>query len=320
MNLDRLKYHWYRFKYRQGRHLPLRVPVDVSLELASACNQWCTYCYHSDAKHLPFTKGIMPSTVAFKIIEQSAELGINALKFNWKGESTLHPEFKTITHYAKTFAGGSVFIDRLTNSNFKFPTNKDDIFDGLCNQTKVKISFDSFDRDIHNTQRAGGDWDLTFANINKFYNYPGRIKSKTKMVVQAVRTKLNENEDLVYLIKKHWPESGASVRDMVGGRVQKDLSALEARRRDPSARQSCLQAHVRLIFNKDGKAFPCCPDIGEKLELGDIRNESVKEIFNSAYARNLRMELKSGLAFHGDPCLNCSSYETFKGFNPNWDS
>lgn len=315
---ERAQFFIYRFKYRHGKHIPLSSPVDVSLELSSTCNMACEYCYHADPEHLPFTKGIMSYAVAETIIKQAADLGVNSLKMNWKGESTINPEFYRITSLAKSLARGSTFIERLTNSNFKFRTVRDDIFDGLCNQTKVKVSYDSFSKQVFETQRAGGDHDLTTRNIDKFYNYPKR--QNTELVIQAVRTKLNKDEDLEGSVKRRWPEATLSVRDMVAGRVDMDLSDFEHRRRDASQRQSCLQAHVRLIFNYKGEAYPCCPDIGEKLFLGDIRNNDLWDIFHSVNARRLRKSLKDKSAFSCGPCKGCSSFETFKGFKPTWNS
>lgn len=317
--INELNYFKYRLKYRFGKRVPLKYPADVSLELASICNQFCSYCYHHE-KQTPFQKGFMSFDLAKKIIHESALYGVNSLKFNWKGESTLHPGFRELTTYAKSLAYGSVFIDRLTNSNFKFRTDRDDIFEGLCNQTKVKVSFDSFKKEIFESQRQGGDWDLTYLNIGKFYRYPKRNKTKTKLIIQAVRTKQNQDEDIMAEVKRRWPEAMVSIRDMVSGRLDKNLENLETRKRDPSERQSCLQAHVRLIFNHEGKAFPCCPDIKEQLCLGDIRENSLHEIFNGAKAIALRKSLKNKTAFNVDPCLNCSSFETYKGFKPAWDS
>lgn len=308
----------YRLKYRFGKILPLSTPVDVSMELASHCNMRCGYCYHADPNHLPFQRGMMLYETAIKIIDEAANLGVNSLKFNWKGESTLHPDFYLITRYAALYARDGVFIDRLTNSNFKFPTENERIFEGLCNQTKVKVSFDSFDRKVFETQRAGGIWDLTYKNLKKFHDHPKR--TNTKLVIQAVRTSLNADEDIAGRAAREFPEATISIRDMVAGRVNKDVSGLEARKRDPSERQSCIQAHVRLIFNHEGKAFPCCPDIGEQLCLGDIRKNSLAEIFNGHQARSLRKSLKDKSAFTSDPCLNCSSFETYRGFKPNWNS
>lgn len=322
MNLKDLRYQWYRWKYHNGKHLPLRKPVDVSLELASECNMSCQYCYHaaSNKEHLPFSKGIMTKDTAFKILKEAAKLGVNSLKMNWKGESTINPHFKEITRYAKDLASGSVFIDRLTNSNFKFRTDREDIFEGLSYQTKVKISYDSFDKNVFETQRAGGDHAMTTRNIDKFYNHPLRVKSDTEMVIQAVITQLNKGEDIRGMAKKRWPEATVSIRDMVEGRLNKDLESMTVRRRDMSQRQSCEQAHVRLLFNWKGESHPCCPAINESIKYGSIHTQPMKELFNSAIAKQLRKDLKSGKAFEKDPCLNCSSYESFVDYAPNWNS
>lgn len=258
---------------------------------------------------------------AEKIIDEAGANRVESIKTNWKGESTINPHFETITHYAKLWneTNGS-FIDRLTNSNFKFRSNNDSIFRGLANQTKVKVSYDSFRKDVFEKQRAGGDHDLTTRNIDLFYNHPARVKSETKLVIQAVRTKLNKDEDLEFEAKRRWPEATISIRDMVEGRVTKDLGDLKNRNRDCSQRQSCKQAHVRLIFNWKGEAFPCCPDIGEDLFLGDIHKTSLYNIFNGLRAKTLRSDLKDGTAFQYNPCKNCSSFETFKGYRAAWNS
>lgn len=316
-----LRYNLYRAKYRYGQWLPLKSPVDVSLELSSACNMRCSYCYHADQTKLPFVKGIMQKDVALKIIDESAELGVNSLKFNWKGEGTMNPHYGEIVRYAASLAQGSTFIDRLANSNFKIPPKKrDDIFEGMATLTKVKVSYDSFLKDVFENQRKGGDHDLTTENIDLFYNHPARIKSETKLVIQAVRTNANKDEDILHETKKRWPDAAISIRDMVEGRVDADLTDFTTRERDVSERQSCLQAHVRIIFSHDGRALPCCPDIKEELVIGDARHQTVSEIFNSLEARRLRKDLKNKKAFNCGPCKGCSSFETYKGFKPVWDS
>lgn len=313
-----LKYYLYRFKYRFSPQLKLNRPVDISLELASICNMSCNYCYHSDTKNVPFKKGMMDLLTAKLIIAEAADLGVNSLKFNYRGESTLNPAFKEITSFAKEHAVGSTFIDRLTNSNFKFITNRDDIFEGLCNQTKVKVSLDSMIPGVLEKQRNGSSFELITANIDKFYNYKSR--KNTELVIQAVRTKLNENEDIESEVKKRWPSVTLSIRDVVSGRVNKDIKDYEIKERDFSNRQSCLQAHARLIFDWDGNAQVCCPDISSKLQFGNIRDQSIMEIFNSKKFIQLRESLLNKSAFKFDPCKNCSSHESFKGYKHPWGS
>lgn len=262
----------------------------------------------------------MQKDVAFKIIKESADLGVNSLKFNWRGESSLNPDFFEILAYAKSLARGSTFIERLSNSNFKFNNNRSDVFEGFSCQTKVKISFDSFDKEVFEVQRAGGKHELALKNIDTFYNHPSRIKSGTEIVIQAVRTQRNKDEDIYGNVKRRWPSASVSIRDVVSGRLEGDISDIEVKARDNSNRQSCLQAHVRLIFNHEGVASPCCPSIKEQLHVGDIRTHSLREIFNSQAANQIRRDLKSGKAFELDPCKTCSSFESYKGFKPSWGS
>lgn len=259
----------------------------------------------------------MSRELAFKIIDESAALGVNSIKFNYRGESTMNPAFEAATARAKGLARGSTFIDRLTNSNFNFPRNREDIFRGLCNQTKVKVSFDSFIKEILEAQRKGTNYERALENINKFYNYPGR---DNRLVVQSVRTQANKDEDLQHEIKSRWPDAEVSIRDCVEGRVNKDLTETVVKHRDASDRKSCLQAHARIMVHHDGKVGACCPDIGGKIIIGDATRQTVNEIFNSEAARMIRKSLKNKKAFDLDPCKTCSSFETFKGFKPSWES
>jgi radical SAM protein with 4Fe4S-binding SPASM domain len=229
----------------------------------------------------------------------------------------MHPDFEAITLFAKNVAKGSTFIDRVTNSNFNFPYEKESIFRGLCNQTKVKVSFDSFRKDIFEKQRKGSNYEKTLANMSKYYNYPGR---NNLFVVQSVRTQLNKDEDLEHEIKSRWPSAIVSVRDVVEGRTNKDISETIVEKRDAKNRQTCIQAHARLMVDWDGKVHVCCPDIGSRLIIGDCNQQSLSEIWNSDQAKSIRKSLKNKTAFEQDPCRNCSSFESYKNFKKVWDS
>lgn len=314
----KIDYEIYRFKYNQAPKLNLSVPVDLSLELSSFCTLFCNYCYHSDKENLPFLKKIMPFELAKSLIEQGAELGVNSIKMNGRGEGTIHPRFKDITFLAKKYAHGRTYIDRLTNSNFYFRQNHDDIFEGLCNQTKVKVSFDSFIPEVFEKQRTGSKFDVVLDNVNRFYNYP--LRNDTQLVIQAVRTLLNKDEDIESEVKKRWPTALISIRDCVGGRVDADLSAYENVKRDGRERQECVQASARAIVHSDGKVAPCCPAYKGDLIIGDANKDSLHTIFNSIIAKQLRQDLKTGKAFDLDPCKTCSSHESYKGYKGSKDS
>lgn len=313
-----LNYILYRLKYRYARELNLSKPVDISLELAAACQLACNYCYWSKPKDIPFKPGFMDYTTAMLILSDAADLGVNSIKLNFRGESTLNPRFKDIAKFVKDHAKGSTFIDRITNSNFMFNPNREDIFEGLCNQTKVKVSFDSFIPEVLEKQRIKSDHTRIMKNIDIFYHHKDR--KNTELVIQAVRTNLNKDEDIEHQAKLRWPEAEISIRDMVAGRVDKDLSELENKKRDDSERQSCLQFHNRLIFDWQGNAQGCCPDTASKLQLGNIHDKSIYEIFNSEKAKKIRTALLNKSAFNMNPCKTCSSHESYKNYKHPWGS
>ena len=308
-----LKYYIYRLKYRYGKYLNLTVPVDVSLELSSFCDASCTYCYHNDKKNLPFPQKHMSYDLAQKVLYECADLGVSSIKTNFRGESTLNPRFFDITRLSKNLG----FIDRITNSNFNFRSDRDDIFLGLTYQTKVKVSFDSFNPEVFAKHRIGEDYNRVVKNINHFYNFPNR---KNELIIQAVRSDLNKDEDFESEVKKRWPSAQVSVRDMVTGRIDKDLSNIVHKERSQE-RVSCNQAHVRLIVLSDGKVSPCCPAYKGDLIIGDASKQTLKEIFNCKKAKTLRKKLKDGSAFDTyNACKNCSSFESYKGQKIPWHS
>lgn len=248
------------------------------------------------------------------IIDQAADLGVSSLKMNWRGESTMNPIFRDVCVYARD---KGVFVERITNSNFKFDSEREDIFEGLGVQTKVKVSYDSFNKEVFEKQRSGGSHSVTTRNLDIFHS---RYRGSCELVIQAVRTKLNRDEDFRRAVSERWPGAKLSVRDVVEGRLERDIDDLKVRSRDMTERQSCLQAHVRLIFDWQGRPTVCCPDISNKLSLGSIHDTSMYDLFNSVLAQRLRAELKSKKAFEREPCKSCSSYETYLGFKPVWGS
>lgn len=308
----------YRFKYKYADKLRLKKPVDVLLELSSYCNQKCKYCYHA-GDSLPFNRNHMSFNTAKAIIDSAASIGVHSMKFNWRGEATLNPSFSEIITYAWYKSKGMTLMDRITNSNFLFPEkDRKKILKSLCLQTKVKVSFDSFIPEVFAAQRGSvEDHAKIFNNINSFYHHPNR--TDTKLVIQAVRTKLNADEDIEGRVKSIWPDAEVSIRDMVDGRVDNDNN-LSTKKRDKSSRKPCLQAFARIIFNHRGSAYPCCPDIESKLYLGNIHEQSIPEIWNSAQYKTLRKNLQLGSQFDFDPCRTCSSFESYKGYKHGWES
>jgi radical SAM protein with 4Fe4S-binding SPASM domain len=242
------------------------------------------------------------------------------MKFNWRGESTIHPDYAKIIDHANRIATGSSLIDRIANTNFILPSDpskKLEILRAMSGLTRVKVSFDSLDWRVYSAQRGDG-WSDVYRNITLFYEQFLNPK-KTQLVIQAVKTKLNEHEDFNEMLKL-WPKATLSIRDCVSGRKDESYSDIADDKRTGKERIPCKQAFARLIVHHSGDVSPCCVDISSKKIIGNVYNESISKIWNSWRATWFRETVANGMAFDSEPCKSCSSLESYAGNKTRWGS
>ena len=292
----------YRFKWNYGKHLYLKKPVCVDLELSSACNLKCNFCYHADKP--PFEKGFMDYELATCILAQVAHLEIPSIKLSGRGESVLNKDFHAISYLAKYYS----FQDIIINTNLNFNPLRRDILAGLLRCTTIKVSLDTLNESTYNKIRIGGNFRNVIGNLNILH---GRLTDQ-RLVLQFVRTEENKDENFKR-VKTLWPKAEVVIKDMVGGRNQDSVAPT-------NKRKCCMQPFVRLIARFNGDVVLCCPDFKDEYVIGNIKDMTIKEMFNSKKARLLRKSLKSGKAFSHEPCKSCSSYESYEGWKGSWKS
>jgi radical SAM protein with 4Fe4S-binding SPASM domain len=67
----------------------------------------------------------------------------------------------------------------------------------------------------------------------------------------------------------------------------------------------CSSPSTSLVVLYDGRVFPCChPFAHQKLQMGDLRTQSMSEIWNDRLVRNLRVGMRTGDV--PETCRNCS--------------
>ena len=251
---------------------------------------------------------------AIRVLLQAHKLEVPALKFNYRGEPTIHPRFKDILLFAKDLANGYTFQERIINTNMQFDSDREDIFEGLLAANKIKISIDTFNIELYNKLRKGPacNYKRLINNINKLYNHPKREPGH-KIILQFVRGEENKEENFKKKANFLWPGIDISIRELVGGRSSKY-------KKPKGERKSCIQAFARLMVLHDGKLQVCCPNYKEHpaLIVGHIDDLwGIKGAFNSPKAKIARKNLKNKKAFLTEPCKSCSSYESFKGWKQN---
>lgn len=306
-------HHTYRDAWSKAFREDPPIPLNVDLELASLCNLACPYCFwgEDDFNAKMREKGwdgivkkrFMPTDLAKKIIDECSALGVPAIKINWRGESTLHPDFTEIVRYASNKTPR--FHDLLINTNGNCPPQA---IDGLSLATKVMISLDSLDPTTYPKMRVRGN--LTNA-LNTVYALSAR--SHPNLWVRRVITKVNRDEDFVGKARSLFgPGVHVSEHFCFDRNVDEHHQMNDPVLAEKFDRTYCGYPSQRIMVSSSGLCYPCCVDYDETMPIGNVYKQTLGEIWHGDAMQNLRKTLRANnTEAMSKTCQNCTSWMAY---------
>jgi radical SAM protein with 4Fe4S-binding SPASM domain len=298
------------------------IPLNVDLELASVCNLECPFCFIADKKfdemiRQPSADGksrrrLMPTELAMRVIDQAADIGVPALKFNWRGESTLHPDYSQIIKYASDQDTDSdlcpccdgtkpAFHELLVNTNANCP---DKSLDGLMAATKVMVSLDSLVPETYAKMRVGGKLERAKEVIKELIQ-----RKHPNLWVRRVITKENREEPFKRMVLDTFGQYPHVSEHHVFDRNEADRHSSDYQH--DLKRTYCGYPSQRIVVSSSGLCYPCCIDLHEAMPVGDINRQSLGDIWNGAAMGNLRAELRQD-HFRSSACQTCQSWMAYQ--------
>jgi len=271
------------------------IPLNIDIELSSVCNLRCPFCFLSDPKTKKNKNDFFIVYWIIQIFKEIKKEGIPAIKFNWMGEPTLHPLFNEIMEAASKLGCYDLLIN--TNGNYKPEINK-----GLMYATKVMFSVDSFNSVTYKKMRRGGDLKKVIRNIRELTKMGHK-----NIVVRRVITADNKNEDFEKDVYQNlglydcikFSEHYVFDRNTSSENHEKTVNKI--------SRTYCGYPSQRLIIDTDLNVFSCCADYNKNMLLGNIKDNSIIEIWRSKKLEDIREKLKKNI-MPSDSCKNCTSF------------
>ena len=271
-------------------------PIEITLESTAKCNLYCPMC----PRHIyTFDDESMDLDLFRKIVADCKDY----VEFAWPygiGEPMIHPgifEMIRITREAGIRTGMS------TNATLLDDKRSDMLLDSGLDY--LILAFDGATKETYEKYRVGAEFERTREYILNFLKKKRDRKSSIFTVVQMVLLKDNQHEVDAY--RKLWDIEGVDEvrfkRDEVhidGSRIPD--SQLEGQRRNPCH----LLWRGPLYVRYDGKAFPCCYMYDEE-PIGDLREQSVMEVWNSPGMVGLREAHLAGDVSAYPLCMNCQA-------------
>ena len=301
------EYWEYRRKWEEypKKRILSPFPIHLDIEATNACNLKCEMCPRTEM----IKSGTMCKIQMFdfdmykRLIDEGVQNGLCSIKYNFVGEPTLNPKLINMIEYAKE-AG---VIDVMFNTNATLldeDLSRRLISSGL---DKLFFSFDSPYRDHYNRIRIGADYDKVLNNIKRFMEIRERMSSITPFTrVSMVLMKDNEDE---------WNAFGelfGPIVDAVAYVDYLDQGGLDNPERtvvhlgSRKKKFCCPQLWQRMFVHPDGVVTVCCIDGLRVIKVGNVFEQSVKDIWNGAKYKKIRELHSNGRCDEIPLCATCA--------------
>jgi len=284
--IDRTK--WYlapKFFYVVG------FPTHIDIETSVSCQMRCPMCLRRqvDPKLL---SGIMDFDLYKKIIDECSERGVYSVKLSWRGEPLLNPRIVEMVKYAKN--RGIKDVAFLTNGERLSP----ELTVGLVEAGLDWISFsiDGLD-DMYERIRYPATYEGIVKKVKYLKEYRDqRGRNKPLIRVQTIYSAIKENPSEYFRIWDKIADKVYVIADQVrGDRVRFP--------QDPN--YVCLEPWRRITIGWNGVVQQCITDYEEFNSLGDVKNQSLYEIWHGAKFNELRDLIKNKKIYTNNLCSIC---------------
>ena len=304
-------YYWSKFFKKGG---VMGFPFSITIEPTTACNLGCPEC-PSGLKQFTRAEGNLKTDFYKKIIDEVKQHAFY-LNFYFQGEPYINPNFLEMVSYANS---KKIYTATSTNAHFLTPRKAEEtVISGL---SRLTISIDGTTQETYESYRKGGDLTKVLEGATNVLEAKKQLKSNTPYVIfQFLVVKPNEHQ--IEDAKKLAAEMGvdeirfktAQVYDYKNGNALIPKNPKYARYKKQSdgtyklknkLLNECWRMWSSCVITWDGKIVPCCFDKDAQHQLGDLKENSLKQIWKNPKYKNFRTTLLTNRA-EIDICQNCT--------------
>lgn len=290
---------WKKFRkdYKKAEELEeLSNPPQIDIELNAGCNMKCPFCIHG---YKNIKNNLMSTETYRKIIDEAVEFGIKSLKLTYINEPMLRHDLEDCIKYAKK--AGILNVYMVTNGVLLTEKRYDRLIDSGI--TKVFISLDAATAETYNKQRLSGKFEKVKSNILGFIKRRNERKLQFPLVrVSFLRNKINEHEEAEF--DNQW----RGVVDIITYQNMTEIPDIDSGltlNKNITNTTGCSFPFKQLLVDNEGDILPCCKMGGKKLALGNIKDMTLKQAWNSKKMKNLKWIHKNNLWTENDVCTKC---------------
>lgn len=280
------RYQWFNFpKWQFVNDFPLHVDFESSFR----CNLNCPMCFRPHIERKDWND--MPFDLFKKGIDECAKNNLYSIRLSWRGEPTVNPMLIDMVSYAKekgikevSFITNGMLIDRkyareLINAGLDYITYSVDSMYKKYEELRYPIKFDQITQNIRDM----------YALRNEIGGGFPRIK------LQAIWSYMKDSSEEFYNYFK-------DITDLINFNTYDDYS-LTFMQQNPTL--ICQYPFQRITITWNGEMPMCISDWSLTTKIGDLRNDTIKDIWHGAKMNYYRKTHTSRKRMELECCKKC---------------
>lgn len=269
-------------------------PSIIQIETTVLCNSSCTFCPQNEMTRGP---RYMEDWVWKKIIDESRGKGILYRPF-MINEPFVDPRLAEIIRYIREDETAKVELN--SNAHMTAKTDIRAIVEAGLNV--VRFSIDGLSQETYDQSGRGGSLERMVNNVLEFVAERDRQGNDCFVEVRMINMDFNRHEHEDF--EKFWNEKA-------------DKGTVTTYYDWPWTGQTtfvakpCPKVQHEMFFMTDGRATLCCWDAHERGVTGDIKTNTVEEIWRGATMEKYKKWLDRGERGKIELCSRCTAYDDY---------
>lgn len=291
------------------------MPISISFEPTTSCNLRCPEC-PSGLRAFSRPTGMLRKDFFRETIDQLAK-ELTYLVFYFQGEPYLNPEFLNMVQYASS---KKIYTATSTNAHYLTDANaKKTVESGL---DRLIISIDGTMQETYQQYRVGGQLNKVLEGARNIVKWKKELRSKTPFIIFQFLV-VRHNEHQIQEVKALAKEIGVDDVWLKTAQVydyENDPNALIPTNNKYSRykkgkdgkmqfkgnnQNHCWRLWHDPVITWDGAVVPCCFDKDAQHKLGDLKQQSFKELWRNGVYNQFRHQVLQSRQ-NIDICANCS--------------
>ncbi|MDE3075070.1 MAG: radical SAM protein [Chloroflexota bacterium] len=264
-------------------------PLYVDVEPTNGCNLRCTICSMDESR----ARGLMSLDLFRRIVDQCVEAGVPHISLFLSGEPTVHPKLTEMVAIAEAAGIESGFH---TNGMLLNEERSRALIEAGLSQ--ISFSIDGEDKETYESIRVRGKWERLLGNVERFLELKvERGTGKPWVTIQIIkmwRPEYSAGRKLTLYpeVAPHFKARFAHLpvdewKVVLPHTWAGEMPDIQSKPKG-SVYYPCQHLWMGLSIAWDGRVLMCCNDLNGKYVRGDVKQHTIKEIWNDRQSTYLR--------------------------------